>query len=38
MNYLLFAHAHIGGAGFALVLVAAVLIIGLFFLGKEFQK
>jgi len=36
MNYILVAH--IGGGAFALVILAALLIISLCFLGKELQK
>jgi len=39
MNSLLFAHIHhIGGGPFALLVIAAMLIIAICFLGKELQK
>ncbi len=39
MNNLMFAHIHhIGGGPFALLIIAAMLIIAISFLGKELQK
>jgi len=39
MNSLLFAHIHhIGGVALVLLIIAAMLIIAICFLGKELQK